>query len=252
VFSKAAAGGLRRVRRTRSSKGHKGISSGCYVRSVVFQTGFWTLARYRGIPIRLHWSIPLGALFFGRFELVPGFWLGFVVLVLIHELGHAFLARSRRLPVYDVQVHGLGGVCVHRRGTPFDDAIVAWGGVLAQLLVLYVPAAIVVRVAPEIATSSAFVAQLFSALLWTNLWLAGINLLPIPPLDGAKAWQLPKLWWERRRKRRAGHRAPPPTRAAPPRNTSDAAHQSPPADTEDAAEVARRLAREALESARKR
>lgn len=221
----------------------------------MFQTGYWTLARYRGIPIRLHWSIPLGALFFGRFEIVPGFWLGFVVLVLIHELGHAFLARRRRLAVFEVNVHGLGGECVHRRGSPYDDAIVAWGGVLAQLLVLYVPTRLLIELG-VVTVDSAFVAQLVSALLWTNLWLVAINLLPIPPLDGAKAWQLPKLWWERRKRRAHGHRAPTPvgkaspTRKPAPIRDDDDDHDD--HDDEDPAEVARRLAREALESARKR
>ncbi len=221
----------------------------------MFQTGFWTIARYRGVPIRLHWSLPLGALFFGRFAFVPGFWLGFVALVLVHELGHASLARARKLSVYDVQVHGLGGVCVHRRGTPFDDAIVAWGGVLAQFFVLYVPARVLLALVP---VTSEFSAQLLSALLTTNLWLIGINLLPIPPLDGAKAWQLPKLWWQRRKRRRRGHRAGAPRKPAA-GAAATTQQTSPPASTlagsekvEDAAEVARRLAREALDSARKR
>ncbi len=148
----------------------------------MFQTGFWTIARYRGVPIRLHWSLPLGALFFGRFAFVPGFWLGFVALVLVHELGHASLARARKLSVYDVQVHGLGGVCVHRRGTPFDDAIVAWGGVLAQFFVLYVPARVLLALVP---VTSEFSAQLLSALLTTNLWLIGINHLSMAPRRGS-------------------------------------------------------------------
>lgn len=222
------------------------MCAACYRARVVFQTGYWTLARYRGIPIRLHWSIPLGALFFGRFEIVPGFWLGFVVLVLIHELGHAFLARTRRLAVHEVNVHGLGGECVHRRGAPYDDAIVAWGGVLAQLLVLYVPTRVLLAL-DVLPRDSAFVAQLVSALTWTNLWLVGINLLPIPPLDGAKAWQLPKLWRERRKRRAHGHRAAPPVRKPAPIEDDDEDDLD-----EDPAEVARRLAREALESARKR
>ncbi|MCA9616524.1 MAG: hypothetical protein H6722_10945 [Sandaracinus sp.] len=216
----------------------------------MFSTGFWTIGRYRGIPIRLHWSIPLGALFFGRFAFVPGFWVGFVLLVLVHELGHAFLAQRRRLAVREVQVHGLGGVCIHQRGAPFDDAIVAWGGVLAQLLVLYVPARLVVELFP---IPNEFVAQLLSALTWTNLWLAGINLLPIPPLDGAKAWQLPRLWMQRRAVRRKGHRAaPPPSKATPKPKPAPVAPRGAAPEMDDPAEVARKLAREALESARKR
>lgn len=167
---------------------------GHYVEDV-FRTGLWTIGRWRGVPIRLHWSIPIGALFFGHFEFVPGFWLGFVLLVLFHELGHAYLAHRRRLGVLEVQVHGLGGVCVHESGTPFDNSIVAWGGVLAQTLFL-IPAYAIATFVP---VTNIYAAQLLWAFTTTNLWLIALNLIPIEPLDGGKAWQLPKLWRARRR-----------------------------------------------------
>lgn len=182
------------------------------------------------MPIRLHWSIPLGALLFGHFQFVPGFWLGFVLLVLFHELGHAYLAHRRRLDVLEVQVHGLGGVCVHASGSPFDNAIVAWGGVLAQALFL-IPAYAIPHFVP---VTNVYVAQLVWAFTTTNLWLIGLNLIPIEPLDGAQAWQLPKLWLERRRgkKRRARPK---------PKKGSD-----------DPVATAKRLAREALDDAKRK
>ncbi|HVV86735.1 MAG TPA: hypothetical protein VHE35_26940 [Kofleriaceae bacterium] len=50
--------------------------------------------------------------------------------------------------------------------------------------------------------------QLVGALTVGNVWLMAINLLPIPPLDGAEAWPLFPLLWRhvrdgRRRRRRA-------------------------------------------------
>ncbi len=180
----------------------------------------------------MHWSIPIGALVFGRFRFVPGFWLGFVALILLHELGHATLARWRRLRIHEVQVHGLGGVCVHQRGMLYDEAIVAWGGVLAQALLL-VPAQLVPHLA---ALDSAFVRQLVAVFSDTNLFLIGLNLIPLQPFDGAKAWQLPSLWWRRRLQRR---------RRIPKRS-------DPAVDTAEAVERARRLAQEALEEARRR
>jgi hypothetical protein len=40
-------------------------------------------------------------------------------------------------------------------------------------------------------------AQVFTT---TNLWIIGFNLLPIEPLDGARAWPLFPLLWRRLRR----------------------------------------------------
>ena len=201
----------------------------------IFDTGYWNVGRIMGVPIRLHWTIPVGAFVFGRFQFVPGFWLGFFLLVLIHELGHAFLVRQRGLHNHEIRVHGLGGVSIHERGSAYDRAIIAWGGVLAQLVVLYVPTRIVVELVPL--PSSLFLLQLLSAFLYTNLMLAAFNLIPIPPLDGAEAWKLPGLW----RARRKGRQRRRPRRKDGPKKPTSAA------DAMSAKEIARR----ALEDARR-
>lgn len=203
----------------------------------VFDTGYWNVGRIMGVPIRLHWSIPVGAFVFGRFRFVPGFWVGFFLLVLVHELGHAFLVKQRGLRNREIRVHGLGGVSIHERGSIYDQAIIAWGGVLAQLLVLYVPTAIVTRLVAVPAVP--FVLELLSAFLYTNLVLAAFNLIPIAPFDGAMAWKLPRLWWARR-KGSSAKRKPKAQRQA----------GEPPASTTH--ESAKEIARRALEDARRR
>lgn len=168
----------------------------------MFDTGYLTVARWRGTPIRVHWSTPIGMLVFGRFALVPGFWLGYLLLVGLHEMGHAYLSHRVGLRAHSIEIHALGGQC--RYGgysvSPWQRAVVAWGGVLAQaiLLAIALVAVLVVPVPP-----SAFSAELLSALTWTNVWLMMLNLMPIPPLDGAEAWKLPRLWRERRGRRAA-------------------------------------------------
>lgn len=168
----------------------------------LFDTGYWNVGRIMGVPVKLHWTIPVGAFVFGHFRFVPGFWLGFVLLVLIHELGHAFLVKRRGLHNQEVRVHGLGGVSLHERGSVYDQAIIAWGGVLAQILVLYVPTRLLVALVDLPAFD--FLYHLLSAFLTTNLLLAAFNLIPIAPLDGARAWQLPRLLWVRWRRSRKG------------------------------------------------
>ena len=76
-----------------------------------FAEGWLQIGYLRNAPVRLHWSAPLGALFFGGFRIAPGYWLGFLLVILIHELGHAFVVRKARQTVLSVDVHGLGGVC---------------------------------------------------------------------------------------------------------------------------------------------
>src|SRR4051812_26371574 len=99
--------------------------------------GAITLARYRGAPIRIHWSVPVVALMAGGLHFAPGAWLGVLLVVLLHEMGHAFWARHFQMDVTEIVIHGLGGHCAYL-GTPSPKqrAIVAWGGVLAQGLVL--------------------------------------------------------------------------------------------------------------------
>jgi Zn-dependent protease len=161
--------------------------------------GYLTLGRWRGAPVRLHWTLPVAALVFGQGRIVPGFWLGFFLLVFIHELGHAFLVKRLRHQVVSIDVHALGGVC-RWSGDPtaIDRARIAWGGVLAQAVAYAVARAALALAGPP---ETILVAQLAAAFTTTNLWLIAINLIPVPPLDGAEAWKLLGMW---RRQRRGG------------------------------------------------
>ncbi|MFT5354568.1 MAG: stage IV sporulation protein FB [Polyangiales bacterium] len=206
----------------------------------MFSTGYYTLFRYRGVPVRFHWTAPLGAFIFSGFRFVPGFWLGFLMLIVIHEMGHAFLVRQRRLRSLEIMVHGFGGYCRHEVGSAYDGAIIAWGGVLAQLLVLGLPTVILIQLG--LWPQTAFGAELASALTRTNLVLAALNLIPFGGLDGQKAWQLPKMWW-RRRKGAAKSKA----------NAKAKSHLSVVTKTgESPEEMARRIAAEALDQGRRR
>lgn len=208
----------------------------------MFSTGYFTLFHYRGVPVRVHWSFPLGALFLGGFAFRPGFWLGFFALIVFHEMGHAFLVRVRRLRSLEIMVHGFGGYCRHEVGSAYDGAIIAWGGVLAQFLVLYVPAMVLIQLGYWPRT--AFGADLASALTRYNLIMAAFNLIPVGGLDGQQAWRLPKMWW-RRRKGAAKSKAKAKAKAQ--------SHLSVVTETgESPEEMARRIATEALDQARRR
>jgi Zn-dependent protease len=152
---------------------------------VRFESGYLVLGRVRGAPLRIHWATPLGLFLLSGFRIVPGAWLGFPLVILLHELGHAVLAWTRGLRVVSVDVLAYGGVCRHTLGTPLDGSIVAWGGVLAQGLLAAIAFPLAAMLSP-----TGFLGELFYALTLGNAWMIVFNLLPIPPLDGAEAWKL--------------------------------------------------------------
>lgn len=157
----------------------------------------WKLGKIAGVPVRLHWSALLGALFFSGFRLAPGAWLGFFIVILIHELGHALVVRKTGQRVLGVEIHAFGGHCEWAGNpTPIGRAAIAWGGVWAQLGLFLVALPLALVLGDSLGT---FGAELFRALTISNLILAAINLVPIKPLDGAEAWKLVPLLRARRK-----------------------------------------------------
>lgn len=155
---------------------------------MTFRTGYLTIGRYGGAPVRIHWSTPIGAFVLTGVSYVPGAWLGFVLLVLAHEIGHAVMVRAFRCRVVSIDLHGLGGECAWQGyATERQRAAIAWGGVLAQALIFFTTPLWASRLSPE---AHPFVAQMVEAFTASNLVLALFNLIPVRPFDGAEAWKL--------------------------------------------------------------
>jgi Zn-dependent protease len=151
----------------------------------VFRVG--TIA---GIGVYWHVSSVLGLFVFSGFRIAPWAWLAFVALVLVHELGHALLVRWRGHRVVGIHLTAWGGECQWRPGrrggepSNADRVIIAWGGVLAQSVVLVVAISLVALGVRH---------PVLSPLVWSNAIMIFFNLMPIPPLDGATAWRLDQL-----------------------------------------------------------
>src|SRR5260221_11436448 len=122
----------------------------------------------------------------GRFD--PVAWAAYLLVVLVHEGGHAFLVRRCRLGLLSIDVHGLGGVC---RYSPYATGVqrskIAWGGVLAQGAMLLLTDS-AVRVVPALTYGR--LASTFQSFAVMNFALIVLNLLPIRGFDGAEAWKL--------------------------------------------------------------
>jgi Zn-dependent protease len=136
----------------------------------------------------VHLATPVGLLLFTGFSLNPLLWGAFLLIVLVHELGHARIVRACGLRVTSIDVTGLGGVCRYSGG-PGDvqQSLIAWGGVLGQAVLLGVTELLVRSGMLPLGTPPGDVARAVSVI---NVALAGVNLLPLPGLDGWKAWPL--------------------------------------------------------------
>lgn len=158
--------------------------------------GYLKLFTVKGVPVRAHWTVPLGMLMFSGGRIAPGAWLGVLFVILLHELGHAFVVNRVGLVNAGIDLTGFGGVCKWV-GNPsrVQRALVAWGGVLAQAVLALVAWPIVLL---GVLPPSVFLTDLFFAFTQVNVLLIAINLIPFPPLDGAKAWPLFKYWREDR------------------------------------------------------
>lgn len=166
--------------------------------------GFLTLWSHRRIVVRMHWTAPLSAFLFGRMRYAPGFWLGFLVVILVHELGHALVVRACGARVRYVDLHGAGGDCTwDGEVTPTKRALIAWGGVLAQLFLFGVVLAWLDVATPALGE---FAAEFVGACTWSSLWLAAFNLIPARTLDGVEAWKIVPLAWGAWKRRRADGR----------------------------------------------
>ncbi len=175
----------------------------------VFERGFFNLGRISGVPVRLHWTAPLGAWFFSGLSFDPAAILCFLGVVLVHELGHALMVKLSGARVVGIELTGYGGVCRWQGDPPvLARGRIAWGGVWAQLAL-----AAVVAVFWELGGPGQSLRPL---LVDRNLGMALFNLLPVPPLDGFEAWQLPFKWGRQVRARLTGRPADFEPLTAPP------------------------------------
>ncbi len=103
--------------------------------------------------------------------------------ILLHELGHALVARRFGLRVGDIVIHGLGGHVTHARTTPKRQLAISLAGPLAGLTVGLVTLGVALVIPP----APGFAASLVGDILFVNIVWSVINLLPMYPLDGGNA-----------------------------------------------------------------
>jgi Zn-dependent protease len=174
----------------------------------------WRIGKIFGVPTDLHWTfvfVPIAILYFAY---IPGYgmnwqaavWWSTIALllftfILIHELGHALVARDRGVRAERIILFPLGGgaylpdqpkqlwaeVLVYAAG-PLANifvAIIAWIILLLRpdgdLLIAYF-----LRLSGNVVVQPGILDQILGLSLGVNLLLAAGNLLPAYPLDGGR------------------------------------------------------------------
>ena len=144
----------------------------------------------RAGPLRLHWSLLLGAFLFCAAQPHPLLLLGYLLLLAAHVLGHLCATAGTRLRVSGAMLHALGGELLGAgEASSVRVSFIALSGVLAQLVLLLV--ALWVPMPPD----------LHDAFTRRNGVMLLLNLVPLKPLDGAQAFRLPRRLLAARRAR---------------------------------------------------
>lgn len=169
----------------------------------------FTLGQISEIDIRLHPTFAVVLLWVAvDWRRIGGeggsllYGLLFVLLVfgcvLLHELGHALMARQYGVPVRDITLSAIGGVARMAQApqAPRTEALVALAGpaVSLALATLLLPWASLVAVVAGwaglgemlLAAASPSIGGLLVGLVGANVMLAVFNLLPIFPMDGGR------------------------------------------------------------------
>ncbi|MFY9561608.1 MAG: site-2 protease family protein [Terriglobales bacterium] len=116
--------------------------------------------------------------------------------VILHELGHALVARRAGVPAKGIVLLPIGGVTILDEAQALPDSANAWkrdiriavAGPLVNLLLAGVSALVLLTVIPGFQLGRPLVhsSNLLRSLVWANVYLGLFNLLPAYPMDGGR------------------------------------------------------------------
>ena len=175
------------------------------------------IGRVAGVPIAIHVSWVIIAVLLtlslaAHFRATNSQWGGeaiwvcavlaallFFVSIVVHELSHAAVARSRGVPVKGITLFALGGIAQIEREAA-DAKTEFWMGIVGPLTSAVIGAvclgfALVFGWEPGTEPGSPAVAIL-KWLGYINLLLAAFNMIPGFPLDGGRVLRA-ALWWKK-------------------------------------------------------
>jgi Zn-dependent protease len=157
-----------------------------------------------GIPVRVHWSFSILLFYiigigwykdidYQAIALNFTFVIAVFFCVLLHELGHALMAKTFNIKTKEIVILPVGGVAMFEYGrvTAMQEFIIAFAGPLTNFSIaflLYLGLFFLTPVSFDyigVRSHILNVSTSFSErLLWINLIIGGFNLIPTLPLDG--------------------------------------------------------------------
>ncbi len=117
--------------------------------------------------------------------------------VVLHELGHALVARGSGVPAKGIILLPIGGITILDEAHAIPDPIDAWkrdiriavAGPLVNLAIAGISALILLSVVPGVSLTAKPLlhwSALLRSLVWANVYLGLFNLLPAYPMDGGR------------------------------------------------------------------
>ncbi len=156
----------------------------------------WSImvAKVAGIPIRIHFTF---ILFFAWVALLgkdngfigPVLVLAIFFCVLLHELGHALVAKRYSIRTRDITLYPIGGVAaLEGQPKPKQEIWIALAGPLVNLAIVAILTVVflVTQGAAPIAFGPIKNVSMLQDVIVANLMLAIFNLIPAFPMDGGR------------------------------------------------------------------
>src|SRR5271156_2722458 len=117
--------------------------------------------------------------------------------VVLHELGHALVARGSGIPAKGIILLPIGGITILDEAHAIPDTGNAWkrdiriavAGPLVNLFIAGLSALILLAAMPGVSLTARPLLQssaLLRSFVWSNLYLGLFNLLPAYPMDGGR------------------------------------------------------------------
>ena len=117
--------------------------------------------------------------------------------VVLHELGHALVARGSGVPAKGIILLPIGGITILDEANVIPDPVNGWkrdiriavAGPLVNLFIAGLSAFILIAVIPGFSLTARPLlhpSALLRSIVWANLYLGLFNLLPAYPMDGGR------------------------------------------------------------------